>query len=112
MSGTGYFLITTDSYPPNSLAYQLETGLSYVLVPYVHLYFRVLDHTRVECLALSMGSSSGDTWCILPTGQFAYFSSDSGVSQTGAQGLVLTHISDVVPPSAFVLPAVPSSAPT
>ena len=111
MSGMGYFLDTTDGYIPNGLEYQLWNGLYEVAASFVHLYSRTVDGRLLTCLALTSGIASGDTWCILPTGQFAYFWSDSGSSQIGAQGVTLTHISYVVPTSAFVLPAVATSAP-
>lgn len=106
MSGGGYF-IQTEKYPPHGLVYQIENGLAGISVSAVHLYRRTVGKQHESCLTVRRGGAAGDTWCILSTGQFGYFWSDSGSSQTGAQGLVLTRISDVVPASAFVRPAGP-----
>ncbi len=107
MSGGGWFLHTLN-YPPIFLRYLLANGLVGVRASSVDLYSRVIDHTRMTCLALSRGGEAGDTWCVVPTGQFAYFTSDSRSSQSGVKELVLTRISRAVPASTFVLPAVPT----
>jgi len=106
MSGGGYF-IQAEKYPPYGLGYQLETGLAGISVSAVHLYHRTVAGQHEACLSVRRGGATGDTWCILSTGQFAYFWSDSGSSQTGVQGLALTRISEVVPASAFVPPTGP-----
>ena len=105
----GYSALTISENPVNGLFFQLYNGLYQTPLSSVHLTPRTLDGTRLTCLAISSGDSAGDTWCILPTGQLAYFLSDSGMSQIGAQRLVMTRISKAVPASAFVLPAVASS---
>ena len=46
---------------------------------------RTIDRRRVTCLAFSGGSDQGNTWCILATGQFAYFWSSGGSTQPGPQ---------------------------
>ena len=79
MSGGGYSIYTTEYYLPYGLAYQLESGLSNVSASSVHVYSRNFEHSRLTCLALRSGTDAGDTWCILPTGQFAYFWSDTGL---------------------------------
>jgi hypothetical protein len=107
----GAFLLTYDDYPPNGLSFELQNALFQALASSVRLYSRTIDRRLVTCLAFSGGSDQGNTWCILATGQFAYFWSSGGSTQPGPQSFTLTSISDVVPASALVLPAVPSSTP-
>ena len=107
----GVFFLTYDDYPPNGLSFELQNALFQALASSVRLYSRTIDRRLVTCLAFSRGSDQGNTWCILATGQSAYFWSSGGSTQPGPQSFTLTRVSDVVPASALVLPAVPSSTP-
>ena len=81
----GYFALTIDDNPVNGLFFQLDNGLYQTPASSVHLFQRRIDGAP-DMPGHQHGRVGWDTWCTLPTGQLAYFLSDSGTSKSARKG--------------------------